>query len=260
MSARLRKGFTLIELLVVVVVIAVLASIVTTASVATLGKARSVKCTATLRGIYAANFRYAIDHDNYVSAGSDMLGANNTRWHGVRDSRNDPFDGHRGPLVDYLPGQRALRECPSFHPDSDAPNAFEKSCGGYGYNIRGVGSRAYELGMSATALLGGMSPDDIAEPSRTVMFSDTAFGQPYSKPEFLIEYSFAEAYRFVDAEGNEFGQATPSIHFRHGGAANVVWCDGHVSQEVMEVEDSPEQTKLKLGWFGPPDNSLFDPR
>lgn len=254
------KGFTLIELLVVIAVIGVLASIMAAASVSTIGKAREAKCTATLRGLYTANFRYAIDQDNYVSAGSDMLGSNNTRWHGVRDNTADSFDGHRGPLVDYLPGQRALRECPSFRPDDDAPNAFEKSCGGYGYNIRGVGSRAYELGMSADALQEGMGPSDIAEPSLTVMFTDTAFGQPYGNPEFLVEYSFAEAYRFVDGSGTEFGRATPSIHFRHAGNANVVWCDGHVSQEQMTIKDSPEQTKLKLGWFGPPDNSLFDPK
>jgi len=251
-------GFTLIELLVVIAIIGVLASIMAAASVATLGKAREASCTATLRGIFTANFRYALDHEHFVPAGADMLGNNNQRWHGVRSSSNVDFDGYRGPMVDYLPGQRALRECPSFRPDENAPNTFEKSCGGYGYNIRGVGSRAYELGMSAHALQRGMAIEDIAEPSSTVMFTDAAFGQPYGAPEFLIEYSFAEAYQFVNGDGQPFGKATPSIHFRHNKRANVIWCDGHISHEEMTVEDSPEQTALKLGWFGEANNDLFD--
>jgi prepilin-type processing-associated H-X9-DG protein len=51
----------------------------------------------------------------------------------------------------------------------------------------------------------------------------------------------------------------PSIHFRHRGHANVAWCDGHISAERMTLSDGPSMEEFEIGWFGPPDNSLFDP-
>ena len=255
-----RRGFTLIELLVVVAVVAVLAALLVSAAARTLEMARAARCTANLRAAHTANLRYAIEHDTYVAAAPDMLSASNRRrWHGERDGVDQPFDGRRSPLADAFPAVGGLRQCPSFRPAAGAPNAFEASCGGYGYNLLGVGSTAYATGFSAAALAEGMGPEDIDSPSETVMFCDTAFGQPYDEPEHLIEYSFAEGYRFVDGYGREFGRATPSVHFRHNGRANVVWCDGHVSREAMTVEADAAQSELGIGWFGPANNELFDP-
>lgn len=256
-----RRGFTLIELLVVIAIIAVLAAITVSSMHRIIEMARATTCTSNLRGMYTANYRYAIDTDSYVAAAEDMMSSSNLRrWHGTRSSQTEPFDRSRSPLNDYYPGTAKLRTCPSLKVKSDAPNAFEASCGGYGYNIRGVGSMAYSMGQSAAALASGTSLEGIADPSATVMFCDTAFGQPYGQPDHLIEYSFAEAYHFVDGYGGEFGQATPSIHFRHAGKAVVVWCDGHVTQESMDVEAGPEQSDWDLGWFGQADNALFDTR
>jgi len=89
------------------------------------------------------------------------------------------------------------------------------------------------------------------------MFCDTAFPQPYGNPQYLIEYSFAESYYFVNKDS--LTPAQPSIHFRHNARANVVWCDGHVSSERMTVEYNENYTAFQIGWFGPVDNSLFDP-
>ena len=87
------------------------------------------------------------------------------------------------------------------------------------------------------------------------MFCDAAFPQPYgSSPTYLIEYSFAESYTFPGG-----GSVQPSIHFRHNGRCNVVWCDGHVSSEKMTLSYSPEFDKFKVGWFGAANNDLFDP-
>jgi prepilin-type processing-associated H-X9-DG protein len=56
---------------------------------------------------------------------------------------------------------------------------------------------------------------------------------------------------------------SPSIHFRHGGLANVGWVDGHVEQrERAEFEDKnvfgADSAALGLGWFEPVDNTPFD--
>jgi nitrite reductase (NADH) large subunit len=124
-------------------------------------------------------------------------------------------------------------------------NAFEDACGGYGYNAYGVGSRFCLSGYNAQSQTVGMDPADIRDPARTVMFCDAAFGQPYGTPTYLIEYSFAEPPRDVD--GN---RTTPSIHFRHNGQANVIWCDGHVSAERRTLSYDARHEAFNLGWFG----------
>ena len=192
-----------------------------------------------------------------MAAAPDIFGANRRRWHGVRSSGSGAFDGKLGPLARFLDDGR-VRRCPSF-PDyrkDAAANAFEAACGGYGYNDRGVGSQIYLPGSGAAAMQNGMAPGAIRNPVSTVMFTDAAFGQPYSDPSYFIEYSFAEAYYFVGRSTSQlYGPSRPSIHFRHGGRAGVVWCDGHVSLEAQTLGNHDSG----LGWFGPADNSLFDP-
>ncbi|MFH1235372.1 MAG: H-X9-DG-CTERM domain-containing protein, partial [Parcubacteria group bacterium] len=170
-------------------------------------------------------------------------------------------DAQTGPLARYLGSDRMIRACqPPGGFRDNAADAFEASCGGYGYNDRGVGSQAYLYGFNRQGVEKGMKPGNIQNPAQTVMFCDTAFPQPYDQPEYLIEYSFAEAYRFIAEDSpTESGQAMPSIHFRHLGKANVVWCDGHVSAESMTKEYNPDFTKFNIGWFGGPNNDLFDP-
>ena len=130
----------------------------------------------------------------------------------------------------------------------------------YGYNIRGVGSQCYLEPNTEKSLARGMPLARINNPTRTVMFCDCAFPQPYGNPKYLIEYSFAEAYFFLSGNPpTESGTASPSIHFRHRHKCNVVWCDGHVSQESLTTRGPDAFTRFKVGWFGPPDNSLFDP-
>jgi len=258
-SSAQASGFTLLELLVVIAVIAIISTLVVPAVFRGLSAAKEAKCMSNLHGLHNANFVYATDMGSFAPAAADILSSGNSqRWHGARSGSSGNFDAKLGPLADILGPAATLRDCPTFKPTPD-PNAFEASCGGYGYNVRGVGSQMYVHGYNDEAMQVGMEPDGIANPQRTVMFSDTAFGQPYGSPDHLIEYSFAEAYRFVDGYGRPSSQATPSIHFRHRDKALVIWCAGQVSRERLEVEASADHTKLNIGWFGPADNSLFDP-
>jgi len=261
-SNHWKTGFTLIELLVVVAIIGVLAGILAPA----LGRARAsserAHCASNLRQLHAANTLYADDHGYYVAAATDINSKSNLqRWHGARASISDPFVGKSGPLARYLGEEKTIRRCPGFRHFSEeqSDNIFEASCGGYGYNDRGVGSRSYLAANGTDVAAKGMKPEAIARPAETVMFCDAAFPEPLGKPAYLIEYSFAEAYRYVRAGGSENGQAYPSVHFRHNGHANVVWCDGHVSSETMSSTRDDTRKKMDVGWFGPQDNSLFDP-
>jgi prepilin-type N-terminal cleavage/methylation domain-containing protein/prepilin-type processing-associated H-X9-DG protein len=262
---KVRSGFTLIELMAVIAVISVLAALLAPVLTAGLDRAQTGKCRSNLRQLFIANALYAADRGSYVAAAPDIYppGLNLTRWHGTRSSTKKPFEGTRGPLYEYLSRSDGIRSCPSlknFRSGAEF-NAFEDACGGYGYNSRGVGSRAYWQGSNTNGVLNGMPPGAIRRPAATVMFCDTAYAQPYDNPEYLIEYSFAEAYRFLDDKQppSETGLADPTIHFRHSGLANVVWCDGHVSSEPMTVPKDEKFTRFNIGWFGAADNKLFDP-
>ena len=219
------KGFSLIELMVVIAVIALLIGLILPAISRAKGSAQRVYCANNLKHLYLANIMYADDHGYFVAASPDMIGSNNNRWHGTRPSKDKPFDDTNGPLTPYL-GSTGLRHCPAFRyalKDSKS-NAFESGGGGYGYNALGVGSQTWLLGYGRNAMKHGMTPSDIQNAPRTIMFADCAFPQPYgSKPKYLVEYSFAEPDHWVFSPGSNSGyRPDPSIHFRHNGRANIL--------------------------------------
>lgn len=251
-----KSGFTLIELLVVMSILALLIGLLLPALAQARRASLRAACASNLRQLAIANHAYASGRAHFVAAAEDIWSGNLTRWHGARTARSAPFDVERGPLADYLGADNRVKQCPEFRVRSAG---FESGCGGYGYNVRGVGSQAYLLGSYAGASR-GMRPESIADPSSTVMFADTAFVQWSRGSPQLIEYSFAEAYfHIADASPRETYQAAPSIHFRHDALANVAWVDGHVSAEEMTTTYNQTFTDQQLGWFGPADNSLFDP-
>ncbi len=256
----MKRGFTLIELLVVVAIIGMIMSILLPVISVARESARSTHCSNNLKQLYLANDLYSIDHGSYVAAAPEFY-KNKRRWHGERDSQNEPFDGTRGELVPYLGTAKKVRRCPSFqgYRSDDDSNAFEASAGGYGYNAVGVGSRSYILGFNSRGFATGMAPGMIVDAARTIMFADAALAQPYSDPDFLIEYSFAEPCYSVNWKGQESGnKLKPSINFRHRKKANVVWCDGHVSAERMCDDVDKKYKNLELGWVGE-GNEFFDP-
>lgn len=266
----MKKGFTLIELLVVISIIAILMAIL----VPSLGKAkvlaRSVVCKSNLRQILMANMAYAAENDGYyVLAAEDIFsGAGGLhRWHGVRDSSNDPFDPARSVLAPYF-ADGAVKQCPKSvkfrHGDPWAFD-FEDGCGGYGYNMTYLGSRTWQYGF-ANGCNKPTRQTEISNSAETVMFADTAMTKLDSNNiPYLLEYSFAEPPFFLSngVAQPAWGYAAPSIHFRHNQRANVGWADGHIdAQERTEFDGinayNVKSSDMDLGWFGPLNNSFFD--
>lgn len=249
-------GFTLVELLVVVAILAVLASLIAPSLAGARRAAATAACASNLRQLALANHAYAAGHGTFVAAASDIWSSNLQRWHGARSKASQTFDAARGPLAAYVDERGWIKQCPAFrNPDP----GFEAGCGGYGYNAAGIGSQAYLLGTYRGAAA-GMAPEQIADPAGTVMFADTAFAETKKGRTRLLEYSFAEPYLLIaDNRPAEAFPAMPSLHFRHDGHANVAWADGHVSREPLAHSRSATHQRYQLGWFGPADNSRFDP-
>jgi len=272
-------GFTLIELLVVIGILSILAALLFPALARARAAARSAQCVSNLKQLFLANAMYASEHDgHYVPAAADMNdfllpGADPEhfgglyRWHGVRETPNQSsaFDYRRGPLFEYLPDGR-VKECPEFFEytaHGDEPNVPEAGTGGYGYNMAYVGSQMTICPDPVQACRMGMRDTDIKNPAQTIMFADAAIPQR----GFICEYSFVEPPKpvsFAHPRGEEGDfYMSPTLHFRHYGRVNVLWCDGHVSSERWEW--APEENgygannkRWSVGWFGPKSNYYFD--
>jgi len=271
MLKKKSKAFTLIELLVVISVIALLMAIFLPALGAARSGSRALACKSNLRQLVIANIGYATENDGfYVPAASDMW--DNTgglhRWHGVRDTLDEPFDSLRGPLIDYLADSR-VKECPlsvEFVKGQDWNTNFEQGCGGYGYNMTYIGSRitqsvagsvqAWKDSYAMTARI-----TEIDAPAMTLMFADTAMA---NDKKTLIEYSFAEPpFTVYNGKPVTGFYMSPSIHFRHRGQSNVGWVDGHIEpQRMADFNDNNaygvNSVDMNLGWFEPLDNTPFD--
>lgn len=270
MCNRKTKAFTLIELLVVISVIALLMAILMPALGAARSESRSLACKSNLRQLLLASIGYATENDgSYAPAASDMWDNSGLhRWHGFRDTRDDPFDPLRGPLAGYLADGR-VKECPAkvdFLKGRDWSANFEQGSGGYGYNMTYIGSRTWQGGTSSVqawkdSYARTTRMAEIASPGETVMFADTAMAKDR---EFLIEYSFVEPpFAVFNGQPAAGFYLSPSIHFRHRDRANIGWADGHIDPRRMARLDDTnvygiDSAEMKLGWLEPVDNSLYD--
>jgi len=209
-------------------------------------------CASNIRQIMLACQMYANENKGYwVPAHLDFITSNLDRWHGTRATIASPFDFQESRLKRYLVTPN-IKKCPSF----DIPKGgFEDSAGGYGYNNYYLGSGIYTGIYSLDTTNTPAKMTMIRNPTNKIAFADVAFGAPN-----MIEYSFIEPPVTV------YGDNLPSIHFRHRSRANIAWCDGHVSAEKFEwtvKKNDPinyygsDNELMKIGFFGPHDDSLF---
>ncbi len=270
MCNQKRKAFTLVEILVVISVVALLMAILMPALAAARSLTQGLVCKSNLRQLLIASIGYATENDGfYVPAASDMWdSAGLHRWHGVRDTLDEPFDAGRGPLVGYLADGR-VKECPAkvgFVKGEDWNANFEQGCGGYGYNMTYIGSRIWQCGINSVqawkeSYARTTRMTEIAAPGETLMFADTAIANDGIS---LIEYSFAEPpFTVSNGQAVTSFYMSPSIHFRHRGRANIGWADGHIEpREMAKFDDKNvygvDSIDMKLGWFEPINNTPFD--
>ena len=247
------KGFTLIELLVVMAIISILSAILLPALVRARIAARSAACKSNLRQVGLAVQMFMGEHKEYYPPVCDNSFLK--FWWGKRlgYGKTAPIDRKKGYLAAYLAGGE-IGKCPQFQPDRFELVAAGATSG-YAYNSYYVGGNGNDIlpdwsnwpGMPAK---GGEIPD----PTRTIMFCDSATVNDIFAPTRMRENWLLDPPSLnYDPPSPYVPQ--PLVHFRHGGMANVLFCDGHV--ESMGPHKLSPVLDGTLGWLAP-DDALFD--
>ncbi len=251
MVGRRNRGFTIAELLVVIAIIAILISLLLPALAGAIRSAQTVLCLSNLRQLGLLTNQYINTYsDSYPPA---YYGMGNPSWalDEVRNSNTGQWEYAPGIL---LTGQADLRVlvCPAL----DATPAVGQVVLGYNYNTSYIGHGAME-GPGNTMMAPAVA-DSVEDPSTCALFGDGGYsgGVDYwMRAPDLLDPVPPGADRVSDPE-----RAVGTQAYRHNGATNVVYCDGHAATVRQRYTTTlPLQVPVAPGTgFLSPNNSAYE--
>lgn len=232
-----QKGFTLIEMLVVIAIIALLAGLIGAGVNKSLERAKTVQCASNLRQLGQAIGMILIDTGFYPP---------------IIDQISDPDSGvvtdHTG--NDFY---SIIRQT-SFNANVRCPSAKFTGYAG-GRPQEGYGANPKVMGVATNFNPPLVRPAHIQRPAEVMLLTD---GAQFNANGYALGFS---TIWFGSRDGNHAQAETPlttaqvlpggfwdpevsMIPLRHGGRANILFCDGHVSS----IGDIAELKQKNLYW------------
>lgn len=232
------RGLTIVELLIVISIITLMIAIFSSAVGMARSSASNVQCCANLRSLGEATACY-LNNNAQTYFKYQQAAAGGTLWYFGFEPKNSskegsrPLDLTRAPLYNYgIRGDTV--NCPeltAMFRDSNFKPKYVTQSTSYGYNI----------------LLSGQKSTAVDWPSQTILFADcgqvNTFQAPASRSHPLVEEFYI------------VGPGYKTIHYRHNGHANALFCDGHV--QALYPDRSKLDATLPHVLIGEADKKLF---
>ncbi len=207
------RGFTLIELTVSIAVVAILALLVFQGVQTSRTLAQGAYCANSLRQLGIATSLYLTDHQHKCFAYEKVETGGELWYFGFETFASlDSPEGQRtvdvtkAPIYPYVMQVGGVEVCPSFPYNmlSIWKPKYEGASWGYGFNT----------------FLSNENVMTLQHPSQVILFGDCAQVNTFQAPASPSHPMLEEFYMIE----NSF----QTIHFRHGGHANILFLDGHV--------------------------------
>ena len=246
---RNRKAFSLIELLVVIGIIAVIVSLLLPAVSAARQSAQSTACLSNLRQMAAAATDYAMRNGGSYPPAQWTDPADPLVLRGWDFAKRG--DVVTGPGFLWAPQPvTAAQQCPAFEGSAQSGGDVYT---GYNYNTSYIGRGTGE-GPPARAAR-------VKRPSRTLLFGDGQWRLGANKYMRSPLHSPTEDPA-VYADGSA-ARAGGTQGFRHRGATNAAFCDGHAESLRDRTDGGNKNVTPGTGFLRDPDapdnaNSLYD--
>jgi len=207
---RVNRGFTLVELLTCISIIAILAAVFI--PVVNGAKAAVYQSIAaqSLKQVMSAATMYASDHDDLLPPALYATANGGVQTWCSRREKSGRTDRAAGLLSAYY-GNKVSAD-PTLHAKSYLGNGM-----GYGYNWGNLGSD-FHLTRDYSTFPNCSNPaafGQIAEPSRTVVFSTSSY---YYAP---WQGGDGNTYDFAFIDPPQFWEGNPNVDFRHRGSKTV---------------------------------------
>jgi len=213
-----RPGFTLVELICSVAIVGALAALSYAGMVQMKSIMQGAYCANSLRQLGAATSMYLTDHDHvcfqyYATEPTGRLwyfGFETYASMGMAEGQRT-VDETQSPIYPYVMDVGGVEVCPAFPYDAIGlwKPKYVGASWGYGFNT----------------FLSGENILTIQHPAQVLLFGDCAQVNTFQPPASPKNPMLEEFYMIE----NTF----KTIHFRHGGSANILFLDGHVEKFTM---------------------------